>query len=327
MASQWYYAVGDDEKGPVSSQELKSLADSGQLSPTDQVWKEGMADWAEAGKIPNLFKDAPSAAPTIDPAPAGQGAPAINTADAGAPAIDTGAAPGAPFIAADEPSVAQRASGPAAARLGSQRKSQAGAVAQQAGKDALEAFKVMASNPVGGLAEAYQSLGASRALAAGIVFGIVFAVCPTIAAKMLIKTFAMFASGGRGMGSIDLEIDMYFKIFLVALVLPLAFSGGCAVARLVFGGKNGYDSDLFIASSSLLPMGLFILITGLVGEALGQVLIAIYVFALSTMILMLYSGTTRIHQIPDRAATLAVPTIIVVGFLGFYLAMKMFFMS
>ena len=35
MASQWYYAIGDEEKGPISSQALKELADSGQLSPAD----------------------------------------------------------------------------------------------------------------------------------------------------------------------------------------------------------------------------------------------------------------------------------------------------
>ena len=78
MASQWYYAVGDAEKGPVSSKELKSLVDSGQLSPEDQVWKEGMAEWVAGKTIPNLFSASAPNPPGRSAAGASGGIPNID---------------------------------------------------------------------------------------------------------------------------------------------------------------------------------------------------------------------------------------------------------
>lgn len=77
MASEWMYAQEGKQYGPVSSSQLKALAESGKLKPTDLVWKDGMAQWAAASKLQNLFTPttplvAPSAAPpvpTIAPPP------------------------------------------------------------------------------------------------------------------------------------------------------------------------------------------------------------------------------------------------------------------
>jgi hypothetical protein len=62
MASSWFYTRGGKKEGPVSSKELKNLADSGQLQPTDYVWKEGMTLWTPATRIKGLFPSLPSAA-------------------------------------------------------------------------------------------------------------------------------------------------------------------------------------------------------------------------------------------------------------------------
>jgi Zn-dependent protease with chaperone function len=51
----WYYGDGDQRHGPVSTEELKGLATSGQLQPDDLVWKRGMAEWSPAGQIEGLF--------------------------------------------------------------------------------------------------------------------------------------------------------------------------------------------------------------------------------------------------------------------------------
>ncbi|MFO0804357.1 MAG: DUF4339 domain-containing protein [Gemmataceae bacterium] len=59
MASQWYYSVGGAVRGPISSQALVSLANGGQLLPTDLVWKDGMAEWVQARKIKKLFPKSP----------------------------------------------------------------------------------------------------------------------------------------------------------------------------------------------------------------------------------------------------------------------------
>jgi TM2 domain-containing membrane protein YozV len=52
---EWYYASGGIQQGPVSWEELRSLADSGQLRPDDLVWKKGMNGWVPASIVPNLI--------------------------------------------------------------------------------------------------------------------------------------------------------------------------------------------------------------------------------------------------------------------------------
>jgi hypothetical protein len=55
MASQWFYARNGQRHGPVNSAQLTALAKSGQLSPADLIWKEGMTQWVPAGNSPQLF--------------------------------------------------------------------------------------------------------------------------------------------------------------------------------------------------------------------------------------------------------------------------------
>ena len=56
--SDWYYAKDNRQLGPVSSTELKQLAESEELVAGDLVWREGMVEWIAADKVKGLF-DAP----------------------------------------------------------------------------------------------------------------------------------------------------------------------------------------------------------------------------------------------------------------------------
>ncbi len=62
LPPQWYYSKNNKQQGPVSAEQLKQLAASGQLQPSDLVWKEGMGQWVEASRIKGLFV-APAAPP------------------------------------------------------------------------------------------------------------------------------------------------------------------------------------------------------------------------------------------------------------------------
>jgi hypothetical protein len=61
MADRWYYAHEGDKKGPFTSQELRSLADAGEIVPTDTVWKEGVEQGVAANRVKNLFPPPPNA--------------------------------------------------------------------------------------------------------------------------------------------------------------------------------------------------------------------------------------------------------------------------
>ncbi|MFL5244068.1 MAG: DUF4339 domain-containing protein [Gemmataceae bacterium] len=59
MAEQWYYRHDDVKTGPWSSQQLRDLAVSGGILPTDYVWKQGIERSVLAEKVKNLFAPAP----------------------------------------------------------------------------------------------------------------------------------------------------------------------------------------------------------------------------------------------------------------------------
>jgi hypothetical protein len=75
MTDQWYYTSDGQQKGPVGIAELKHLAASGQLRPTDLVWKEGMPQWTPANYARGLFPE-PAAAPYHPAAPQPESYPA-----------------------------------------------------------------------------------------------------------------------------------------------------------------------------------------------------------------------------------------------------------
>jgi hypothetical protein len=50
----WYYARGGEQLGPVSADELKGKLASGELSPQDLVWTEGMGNWQAAASVPQF---------------------------------------------------------------------------------------------------------------------------------------------------------------------------------------------------------------------------------------------------------------------------------
>jgi hypothetical protein len=77
--SDWYYAKGNRQLGPVSSTELKQLSESGRLVPDDLVWREGMVEWIAAGKVKGLFDE-----PVEEPP--GMESPPVQFSPAAAPA-------------------------------------------------------------------------------------------------------------------------------------------------------------------------------------------------------------------------------------------------
>ena len=71
MAELWYYTREGKAMDPVSQAQLKKLAASGQLRPTDLVWKEGMPKWVRAGSAKELYgdEDLPGVAAAADEPP------------------------------------------------------------------------------------------------------------------------------------------------------------------------------------------------------------------------------------------------------------------
>jgi hypothetical protein len=60
MATRYYVGRGDSAYGPFSTPELRALAASGQIQPSDSVWPEGTQLRVPAGRVKNLFQASPA---------------------------------------------------------------------------------------------------------------------------------------------------------------------------------------------------------------------------------------------------------------------------
>ena len=55
MADEWHVSVDGTQRGPLTSEQVRSLVSSGRLKPTDHIWKDGMTDWVAASTVRGLF--------------------------------------------------------------------------------------------------------------------------------------------------------------------------------------------------------------------------------------------------------------------------------
>lgn len=79
--SDWYYALNNEQKGPINESELKADFATNKLPPDTLVWKDGMESWTPANQVPAfVFRPPPTAAKLPTPPAAAAGAPAVPAA-------------------------------------------------------------------------------------------------------------------------------------------------------------------------------------------------------------------------------------------------------
>ena len=89
----WFYAIGEEQRGPVDEAALEGLIRDGEVGPETLVWRDGMEGWAAArsslpgGLIPQSWVDA--LPPTRQaPPPMHDGASAYGAGDQASGAYD-----------------------------------------------------------------------------------------------------------------------------------------------------------------------------------------------------------------------------------------------
>ncbi len=65
----WYYSKNGTQLGPISQEELLAKVRSGEVTPSDLVWKEGMPDWKPSGQVTE-FQTTSVVSPTAPQYPA-----------------------------------------------------------------------------------------------------------------------------------------------------------------------------------------------------------------------------------------------------------------
>jgi hypothetical protein len=213
-------------------------------------------------------------------------------------------ASGASAAAAPAPDPNQAADGPSLSRhIGDEVKARS--------RDAWSGIKLFAKSPVGGLPQSYAMFEPERAMQVGIAFAVIYEITFFIGMYMM----ASRAAGifGIGVRVSDASIGLLFKVILVGLVPFASLVGASVLARKMFRGSGILAGDFFTAGASLLPFGIAVLITAILGAANFEVIVVLFVFALSYNILMLYSGCSHIAGIPESGAAPAVPVMLLVS--------------
>lgn len=62
VMAEWFYGKDNTQHGPVSEQDIHSLASSGQIDTNTIIWREGMTDWIPMKDVPEFQSLASSAA-------------------------------------------------------------------------------------------------------------------------------------------------------------------------------------------------------------------------------------------------------------------------
>lgn len=182
-------------------------------------------------------------------------------------------------------------------------KSPPGAVADTvkvASQDALRAFRMFATDPVAGLSVAFERLGPNRALSVGVSFGVLFSLCILIGGYVALPGW----SRPRGVGG-------FLKSLVCAFVPFVTLAGASFAARKAFRGQGDFGHDCFVSGASLLPFGLVVLLAGLLGFGNLEAVLVLSLFAVCITILMLFAGCTRIFKMSERAATIAIPLMLI----------------
>ena len=97
-------------------------------------------------------------------------------------------------------------------------------------------------------------------------------------------------------------------------LLPVfSLTGISGLMRIIFQANGSFAGDLFITGAALLPLGLWVLLGGLMQNWIAIAILGI--FAINYTILTLYSGCHEISQMSTAKSALTVPIMLLVGLL------------
>jgi hypothetical protein len=164
----------------------------------------------------------------------------------------------------------------------------------------------MLIEPVSGLPSAYSSLGDQRAFAAGIALCVGFALAGT--ASVLLGAHAF---GGLTDGLVDasskIGLKDLFQMFIVFLVPPFTLFAVVLGLSKVFSQSGSAAAAAFSVGASLSPFAIAFLASGLLGMANFEVIFLLLFLAATYLILMLYTGLSKVCGVSETVSAPAVP--------------------
>ena len=163
-------------------------------------------------------------------------------------------------------------------------------------REMFKTWRGFALNPMEGLFPTFVTLENPRAIAIG--FCLIFNLCFTIGV-------------GYGQNFYLLSNRPIFTLIIIGFLPVFTLTTTSGFIRLICQAKGSFTGDFFIASASLFPLGLWILLAGLIQNWVAFSILGI--FAISYTILTIYSGCQEISHMSATQSSLTVPIILLLG--------------
>lgn len=165
----------------------------------------------------------------------------------------------------------------------------------------LKTWRAFAFNPIEGLFPAFITLGNRQAIAVGIGFSLIFNLCFTVGISSSWQKIYPFS---------NLPI---LTLIIMGLLPVFSLTGVSGLMRIIFQANGSFAGDLFITGAALLPLGLWVLLGGLMQNWIAIGILGI--FAINYTILTLYSGCHEISLMSTAKSALTVPIMLLIGLL------------
>ncbi|MEB3340097.1 DnaJ domain-containing protein [Okeania sp.] len=170
---------------------------------------------------------------------------------------------------------------------------------QESFQDSWITIKTFLPNPIGGLLPAFAKLEENRSLNVAILLGIIFEVCFVMGINLILE---------RLDESNHTEFLLLIIIGIISFINVTVTSG---FARLIFHADGSLTGDLFIAGTSLLPLGLLMLISAILNSWIISFVLGIFAFCYT--ILTMYSGCQNISNISEEKSAMIVPIMLLLS--------------
>lgn len=171
---------------------------------------------------------------------------------------------------------------------------------KEAARDATTSLQSLALDPIGKLKASHDALPSNRILAAGIVLGVLFSVLLGISISIWNKNLGNF-----------LDNISYFKVLFAAFVPFIGCTLSLSIIRMISKGKGEFSSDCYISGTALLPFGIAMLVSSLLGQGNLEITLILMVTAFCYTILILFTGLVEIFQLPKGISSLLISFILV----------------
>jgi hypothetical protein len=174
-------------------------------------------------------------------------------------------------------------------------------------RDAGETLLLMVRDPVGQMTAGFSKLGAGRAGDAGVILCVISALLMALGLTVGVgNVLGAFALGVSSFGRSS--ISLFFLTLIRFLVMAAVMIG---IITKIAGLKGPLGQELFTIGVALAPLGVVVLLAGLLaGSQLAWLLL---MFAVIMTVMLVLTGLAGVCGFSSKLTSIGVPVVLIAG--------------